>query len=175
MNQIIESNRNIGIPASAVNNLSGPATTSLQSSIAQSVPYTVWTWEGKLRPFPQDYNYPKKVPLKTMHDLWYEGVPSLSIRPFKFIKGTMLHNRVEAQAQCRAKSLVTEINKYLVITDYLAQSAALRDSAFKTAFSSMVLVFSTECETIKIADHSISYTTLYEKFYLPFNKKRKLT
>lgn len=79
----------------------------------------------------------------------------------------MFENRVEAHAQCRAKSLVTEINK--------SQSAALRDSAFKTAFSSMALVFSTECETIKIADHSISYTTLYEKFYLPFNKKRKLT
>lgn len=174
MNQIIESNRNIGIPASAVNNLSGTATTSLQSSIAQSVPYTVWTWEGKLRPFPQDYNYPKKVPLKTMHDLWYEGIPSLKIRPFKFIKGTMLHNKIEAQAQCRAKSLVFEINKYLIIVDYLAQSAAVRDTTFKNAFNLMVTAFSTECDTLKKADHSISYNTLYEKFYVPVNRKRKL-
>ena len=109
-----------------------------------------------------------------MHDLWYEGIPLLKIRPFKLIKGTMLRSKIEAQAQCRAKSLITEINKHLILADYLAQSAAVRDATFKNAFSSMAVTFSIECDTLKKADHSISYNTLYEKFYVPVNKKRKV-
>lgn len=179
LNQIIANNRsgNVTTDVSAVLTVDTNSSVGTESSLPlpPGDTYACWTWGGKMgRPFPHDYNYPKKIPLKTMHDLWYEGIPSLKIRPFKFIKGTMLHNKVEAQAQCRAKSLVTEINKHLVLVDYLAQSAAVRDATFKTAFSSMAVAFSTECDTLKNADHSINYSTLYEKFYVPVNKKRKI-
>jgi hypothetical protein len=179
LNQIIANNRNgnINTDALAVPTVQTNSSLGAESSLPQPPgdTYSCWTWGGKMgRPFPYDYIYPKKIPMKTMHDLWYEGIPSLKIRPFKFIKGTMLHNKIEAQAQCRAKSLVFEINKYLIIVDYLAQSAAVRDTTFKNAFNLMVTAFSTECDTLKKADHSISYNTLYEKFYVPVNRKRKL-
>lgn len=51
--------------------------------------YSLWTWKGKIRPMPPDYKYPKKTSLKNIHDLWYQGVPALKIRPFKFIKGIL--------------------------------------------------------------------------------------
>ena len=176
LHQIISSTRNTESAVPLVSG-SGTSSSSVQSvaiGTDSSTSYNFWTWEGKLRPVPQDYVYPKKVPLKTMHDLWYEGVPLLNIRPFKFIKATLLHTKVEAQAQCRAKTLVTEINKYLAV-DYTSQTAAVRDSAFKEAFDSMADAFSYESAHNKKADHSMSYTTIYEKYYVPYNKRRKLS
>lgn len=181
LNQIIANDRRenvvadtLAVPTVHAHNSRTNSSLRAESSPAlQTVEqYAFWTWGGKMRPIPQDYDYPKKIPLKTMHDLWHEGVPMQNIRPFKFIKGTLLRTKVEAQAQCRAKVLVTEINKYLAV-DYTTQTAAVRDATFKIAFDSMVEAFSTECDTTKKADHSLSYTTLYEKYYVPYNKKRK--
>ena len=148
LNQILASKANAitvetAVPSVSSNSTSSSAAPSAVICTDGSSSYRFWTWEGKLRPIPHDYAYPKKVPLKTIHDLWYEGVPLLNIRPFKFIKATLLHNKVEAQAQSRAKPLVTEINKYLA-ADYTSQSTAVRDSPFNNVFNLMVDTFIVE-------------------------------
>ena len=135
--------------------------------------YGWWTWEGKIRPMPSDYKYPKKTSLKNIHDLWYQGVPALNIRPFKFIKGILWNDKLAAQSQSRAGSLITEIDSYLP-ENYSALSCSEKDNAFIVAFGQMTANFILGNGQHKKADHTMSYTTLYEKHYVPFNKKRKL-
>ena len=135
--------------------------------------YRAWTWGAKFRPVPHDYVYPKKVTLKTIHDLFYEGVPAEQIRPFKFFKGTDLRNKTESQAHSRAKNLIAEIDKYLP-ANYSVQTAADRDSLFVAAFEGMTDAFITIIGGDKRAVHTMFYTTLYEKYFAPVNKKRKL-
>jgi hypothetical protein len=103
--------------------------------------YRVWTWGGKMgRPFPHHSVYPKRVTLKNIHDLFYEGIPAEQIRPFKCFKGTDLHNKTECQTHSTAKNLVAEIDKYLP-ANYSVQTASVRDSLFVTAFEAMTDAF----------------------------------
>jgi hypothetical protein len=129
--------------------------------------YRVWTWGSKVRPVPPDYVYPKKVTLKTIHDLFYEGVPTEQIKPLKFFKGTDLRNKTESQAHGRAKNLVVPDN-------YSVQTAADRDSLFVTAFNVMTDTLLSVIGGDKRSVHTMFYTSLYEKYFAPVNKKRKL-
>jgi hypothetical protein len=139
-NRIVDANIAAVVTASSGGSSSSSSSSS-NSSSSETVNdtnsnsrYRVWTWGSKLRPVPPDYVYPKKVTLKTIHDRFYEGVPTEQIKPFKFIKGTDLRNKTESQAHSRAKNLVAEIDKYLP-DNYSVPTAADRDSLFVTAFN----------------------------------------
>lgn len=160
---------------SAVGN-SNSSSSSLSDSRVQDVssdtPLT-WQYGGKLRRLPEGFRLVTKISLQVLHQLWYEGIKSRRIGPFKFFDGHNIH-KDDKKHLSSARALVTEIDKFLP-AGFLALNSSDSDAAFKVAFNLMASSFQS-CQnngTLKRkALENSAFTTLYTNFYLPSKKKR---
>lgn len=122
---------------------------------------------------PEDFRLLTKISLQVLYQLWYEGVHSRRIGPFKHFDSHDVH-KDDRRHLTTAKALIAEIEKFLP-DGFRDLSSSDRDSNFKTAFDAMAISFlANEAEGApkRKAVEDCAYTTLYTKFYLPSKKRR---
>ncbi len=119
-----------------------------------------------------------RITLKDMHRLWHEGIPDLRIRPLKHVEGKFLAKK-DAKASCRARGIITELEKYLD-SSYWSKNQTARDRLFNEAFRKFVQFLEPNIHTKRSVDEvytdlqSISYCSLYENYLLPAKKHHAL-
>ena len=135
------------------------------------VPATLYFYNGKFRKIPQSYNIVWNVPLRTMHDLYHQGIPSENICAFRFLVADDV-GTVGIRYLNVMKNLVTEINRFLPTT-YNTSTYAEKNLCFGKAFSEMADAFLVDNPGQKSRAHEkLSIIALYNKFYLPAKSKR---
>jgi hypothetical protein len=83
--------------------------------------YAYWVWGAVFRPVPITYEYPKKITVKGIMDLFIGGIPVERIRPFRLFKLSTLP-RKDQQYHSRAMHVFTAICKRFI--DYMVTNGA---------------------------------------------------
>ena len=122
---------------------------------------------------PENYKFIWKVTLRTIHDLFNEGDPSHLVIPYKHLDPKDLIP-TDRKALSKAKYVVKEIDRYLP-DGYVNFSADAKDASFASAFDIMACAFVADNpEVTKKVTEAMAFTTIYNKYYGPCMKKRKV-
>ena len=128
-------------------------------------------YNGKYRKVPESYRFIWNAPLRTIHDLHYEGVPSLNVCPFRYFDAADVGSK-NSMYLAISKVLVSEINRFLP-SNYSSATYAVKNLCFGKAFAEMADAFQVDNPDQKNrADEKHAIVTVYNKFYLPCKKKR---
>ncbi len=104
---------------------------------ATAVPPTTQTTSSLLnQAVTSSFSYPKKLNLRQLHELWYEGNPTKSTPPLRNIPGKVLMKK-DSKYVTYAKECVGAIDKHLP-AGYLQYSAEDKDAAFRTSCSALI-------------------------------------
>ena len=128
--------------------------------------------DGVFRKVPMGYKFNWRCPLKQVFDLYYEGDKSSDVIPYRYLDSIDV-GVVNKPFLSMAKILVKEINRFLP-DNYSTLTYTEKNLLFGQGFSRMATAFITDNpDHAKMTNEKHSIFTIYNKHYLPCQKKRK--
>lgn len=150
---------------------------ALSTTPATSAVHTTSSGESQFnQAVTSSFVYPKKLNLRQLHELWYDGNPTKSTPPLRTIPGKVL-DKTYSKYVTYAKECVSAIDKHLP-TSYFHSSAEDKDAAFRIACTALVNELKTcnhpsDVPTLKDGLASNSYASVYSNDLSYIRKKKK--
>lgn len=126
--------------------------------------YRQWTWGGRFHHVPENFSF-ESMPVRTLWNLWWEGIPNREIGPLKYLKPFSLTKTSQRTFLSKATRVINELVRRLPENnrDFVDVSILQRDAAYETAMKLLVEEVYPDVAYTSKSFEERSYLTIYDK------------